>query len=144
MIDAAIFTPCVAYVYGELLQVIDPEADLATLVQVARVSADAMRTITLYWAATVLSFVTYAIIFEAWLGATPGKRILRLKVVDERGARCKFWRIVVRNVMRCVEFFPFLDLAPTLVLIVLTRNRQRLGDLIGATLVVEPAPPETL
>src|SRR5689334_17747388 len=41
----------------------------------------------------------------AWRGATPGKRILGLRVIDRQGGPLKPEAIVVRNLMREVEVF---------------------------------------
>jgi uncharacterized RDD family membrane protein YckC len=91
------------------------------------------------WLAAVGLYALYGIVFEATLAATPGKLMMRLRVYDYRGQRCSLWSIVIRNVLRVVEFYPRFPLIPTLILVVLTRNRQRIGDLIGGTVVVERA-----
>ena len=96
------------------------------------------------WAGSVGLFVAYATLFEWRRGATIGKRLTRCRVVTERGDKCGFVQVMLRNVLRWIEFYP--QLLPTLVLVLLTRNRQRLGDLIGRTMVVEdqrstPTPP---
>ena len=75
------------------------------------------------------------------MGATPGKRIVQCRVADERGGRCGFGAVALRNLIRIVEMFYLFNLMPAIVLILLTRNRQRLGDLIARTLVVERALP---
>ncbi len=144
-IDALLFAPAAMYVYRPLLQKF--EFDEAMIRQATMIDADVMQELVLRWIAVAGAFVLYAIIFEAWWRATPGKRLLHMRVLDETGHTCGLTRILVRNVLRAVEFFPGLDLLPTLVLIFLTRNRQRIGDLIGGTIVVEelpaaPQPPE--
>jgi uncharacterized RDD family membrane protein YckC len=78
-------------------------------------------------------FAAYGMGFEAALQATPGKRIVRCYVVREGGGRSTFGPIAVRNLLRIAEFaFP-----PVLLLVLLTRNRQRFGDILARTLVVE-------
>src|ERR1700676_73734 len=45
----------------------------------------------------------YAIGFEwLWRGQTPGKRVLRLRVMDAQGLRLEFSQIVIRNLLRAV------------------------------------------
>jgi uncharacterized RDD family membrane protein YckC len=91
----------------------------------------------LAWLVGASVFVIYLTMFEAAMGATPGKRLNGCQVVDERGQRCRFRAILLRNVVRFVELFPAFQLMPAILLIILTRNRQRLGDLVARTLVVE-------
>jgi len=90
-----------------------------------------------HWLAAIGIYVTYCIVFEATVAATPGKMFMHCRVADERGEPCRFPRIVIRNLLRLVEMFPAFDLLPPLVLILVTRKRQRLGDLLAGTIVVE-------
>ena len=79
-----------------------------------------------------------------WRGQTVGKRLLGLRVVDARGLRLEPAQVIVRNLMR------FIDALPALYLVggtacVLSRHRQRLGDLAAGTVVVrtlKPARPD--
>lgn len=80
-------------------------------------------------------FAIYATVFEYWLGATPGKRILGCRVVAEHGQRCSFRTIFIRNAVRPIEFH-FTAIA---LLVFLTPSRQRLGDILGGAIVVERA-----
>jgi uncharacterized RDD family membrane protein YckC len=87
------------------------------------------------WAILGAIFAVYGTIFEAIIYATPGKRASGLFVVNEEGGPCGFGAIVVRNLVRVIEFhFP-----PILLLAIVTVNRQRLGDLFARTVVVELA-----
>jgi uncharacterized RDD family membrane protein YckC len=100
----------------------------------------------------------------AWRGATPGKRILGLKVIDRHGGPLKPEAIVVRNLMREVEVFMpltalivpsltgFETLAQVLMLCwvglftlmpLFNRDGLRVGDLVAGTLVIA-APKATL
>ncbi|MCP4245653.1 MAG: hypothetical protein GY778_01260 [bacterium] len=91
----------------------------------------------LVYIAAVGAYVVYAVVFETAMEATPGKRVLGCRVVTEQGERCRFRAILLRNLIRLVELFPAFELAPAIILVLLTRNRQRLGDLIAKTVVVE-------
>lgn len=90
-----------------------------------------------HWLAAIGIFVVYCTAFEATLAATPGKLFMHCRVADEKGLPCRFPRIVIRNLLLFVEMFPVFDLLPPLVLILVTRKRQRLGDLLAGTIVVE-------
>lgn len=86
----------------------------------------------------VAMFVVYCTAFEATLAATPGKLAMRLRVCSHRAQRASFASILARNALR-MELYPSPSFTPLIVLLLLTRNRQRLGDLIANTLVVEKA-----
>lgn len=95
----------------------------------------------------------------AWQGATPGKRILSLRVLSRDGGRLGIEAIVARNVLRDLEVFVPLGVlmgpesvvgeAPAwlwlvsigwvglvMLLPVISRERTRAGDLVGGTVVV--------
>lgn len=78
----------------------------------------------------------YSIMLEwLWNGQTIGKRMLRLRVIDESGGRLQFAQVVVRNLLRMVDVLPGLYfIGGTTAL--LTRRAQRLGDLAAGTVVI--------
>lgn len=84
----------------------------------------------------------YRIVAEwAWRGQTLGKRLMRLRVVDERGLRLTFAQIVMRNLLRFFDAFPAAYLVGGAAAL-MNRRAQRLGDLAAGTLVIwEPAEP---
>jgi uncharacterized RDD family membrane protein YckC len=76
----------------------------------------------------------YYIVCEATTGATLGKRMVGIRVVDEDGDRVTFGAVVVRNLLRLVDalFFYLVGF-----LFALTSARgQRLGDRAAHTIVV--------
>jgi uncharacterized RDD family membrane protein YckC len=74
-----------------------------------------------------------------WRGQSIGKKLLRLRVVDERGFRLSFAQIVLRNLLRFVDALPAFYLVGGLSALV-TKRAQRVGDIAAGTLVVwEPA-----
>lgn len=97
------------------------------------------------WMLAASIYCAYTAIFELVWRASPGKRIMGCRVVAENGDRCSAVTILLRNLLRLVELFPKGQFLAAIILVVLTRNRQRLGDLIARTLVVEsvPLPRET-
>lgn len=102
----------------------------------------------------------YFTLFELyWRGQTPGKKAIRIRVIDRRGGALSASAVFVRNLTRDMELFlPFVVLAspeqfwPTapipavivaaawaLILTLmplLNRDRMRAGDLIAGTIVV--------
>ncbi len=73
-----------------------------------------------------------------WRGQTPGKRVLGLRVVQLDGAPVGLPASLVRNALRVVEL-P-LGYAPAVLAVALSGRRQRLGDLVAGTLVVQERP----
>ena len=95
------------------------------------------------WSPAIVGAVLglYGIVFETLMRTTPGKRLARCSVVAEGGGRSKASTILIRNAARIVEFhFPAIAL-----LVLLTPSRQRLGDLLARTVVVQPkaTPPDS-
>lgn len=70
-----------------------------------------------------------------WRGQTLGKRLLRLRVVDEQGLRLQFSQVVVRNLLRVVDSLPLLYMAGGVACLISGKS-QRLGDIAASTIVV--------
>ena len=78
----------------------------------------------------------YFVFFELlWHGQTPGKRWLGLRVIKEGGYPVGLPEVVIRNIVRFVDFLPFYYIVGVIVMFVDSRSR-RLGDLAAGTLVV--------
>lgn len=91
-----------------------------------------------------LIYLGYCFAFELMWSRTPGKWLLRCEVISETGEVPVWHQILFRNAVRVIEFDPHPPLAiPLLLVVFLTRNRQRVGDLLGRTIVIErsAAPP---
>jgi uncharacterized RDD family membrane protein YckC len=101
------------------------------------------------WAAAILTLGSFAfyngyfIILE-WLlnGQTPGKRLLHIRVIKQGGYSLRFFDTLLRNLLRAIDFLP-LFYGVGLTSLLLTRDSQRLGDLVAGTLVVYQEPVET-
>ena len=77
----------------------------------------------------------YFILFETWLnGQTPGKRKMKIRVVQQEGAAVTLNAIIVRNLLHAVDFIGLYAVAGVSMFI--TRKSQRLGDLAAGTVVV--------
>ncbi len=77
----------------------------------------------------------YFVLFEGLSGATPGKRVLRLRVVGADGGPAGLTRALVRNALRVVDSLPALGILAAL-LIASSQDRTRFGDRVAATRVV--------
>jgi uncharacterized RDD family membrane protein YckC len=71
----------------------------------------------------------------AWRGQTPGKRMMRLAVLNDDGTPVRWPAALTRNLLRAVDFLPFLYGAG-LVSMLVSRDFKRLGDLAAGTVVV--------
>jgi uncharacterized RDD family membrane protein YckC len=84
----------------------------------------------------------YPIIFELRPnGATPGKRVFRLKVVMDDGLPVTPAASITRNLLRTADFLPF-GFGFAIVSMLLRRDSKRLGDIAAATLVVHDHRPQ--
>lgn len=78
----------------------------------------------------------YPILLEwFWRGKTLGKKIFGLRVMDVQGLKLHFSQIVVRNLLRFVDFFPALYATGGMISL-LSPLYQRLGDYAANTVVV--------
>jgi len=85
----------------------------------------------------------YFTLFEALAnGRTPGKRVAHIRVIHRSGRAISFVESLSRNLVRVVDYLPGLY-ATGLVSIFLTRQNQRLGDMVAGTLVVRDRAIET-
>lgn len=88
----------------------------------------------------------YGALFEwIWKGQTVGKRVMKLRVIDERGLSLSKGQIVLRNLFRLVDILPSLFYLVGGVSCIFTKRCQRLGDIAAGTVVVrelEVKPPE--
>lgn len=75
----------------------------------------------------------YFVYYEYKKGATPGKQIFGLRVVSSDGTRMRLGQCVLRDLMRYVDCIMVL---PGLLSVLLSKNSQRMGDLMAGTRVV--------
>jgi len=85
----------------------------------------------------------YPIVFEAlWDGATPGKRMMKIAVVNGDGTPLGWRAAILRNVLRFADMLPF-GYAAGLTSMVLDKQFRRLGDLAAGTVVIHRDVPGT-
>ncbi|MCS6940141.1 MAG: RDD family protein [Roseiflexus sp.] len=86
----------------------------------------------------------YYIAFElTWNGQSPGKRLIGLRVVSEGGRPITVVGSIIRNLIRIVDFLPFLYGVGVIAMFI-DRRARRLGDLAASTLVVRERADVTL
>ena len=78
----------------------------------------------------------YNVLFEVFAhGATPGKKVIGLRVMNANGTPVGWTGSLIRNLLRFVDMLPGCYLFGC-ISVMLSRNFQRLGDLAGSTVVV--------
>lgn len=83
-----------------------------------------------------LLFFLYKLLLEAfWNGQTLGKRVAGIRVVSADGLPVRFWQVLVRNLLRPIDFFPGFYLIGS-ICILASQRAQRLGDMAAGTVVV--------
>jgi uncharacterized RDD family membrane protein YckC len=78
----------------------------------------------------------YFSLFEGlWHGQTPGKRVAKIRVIQQSGRAITIFESLARNFVRAIDFLPTFYVVGTISIFVTSRS-QRLGDLVAGTLVV--------
>jgi uncharacterized RDD family membrane protein YckC len=80
--------------------------------------------------------IVYGVLSEwLWRGQTVGKRAFQLRVVDAEGLKLRPSQLILRNLLRAVDFLPVFYLVGGITTL-LNRKGQRLGDLAAGTVVI--------
>jgi uncharacterized RDD family membrane protein YckC len=94
------------------------------------------------WAIAIVILVPFLLqwgyfsLFEGlWNGQTPGKRVAKIRVIQQSGRAISMFESLARNLVRAIDFLPASYVAGVISIFV-TRRSQRLGDLVAGTLVV--------
>jgi uncharacterized RDD family membrane protein YckC len=92
------------------------------------------------WTAGGICFFGYYFLSEVIFGNTFGKWCCDLRIRTLAGKKCRWWQMSIRSILRVLEVNPLLFGAlPAGVALLLTPQRQRIGDLIAGTVVVRRA-----
>jgi len=109
----------------------------------------AFSRLSAQWAVAIYVLVLFLLnwgyftLFEAfWNGRTPGKRIARIRVIQQSGRPIGLFESMARNFIRYVDQIPFFY-AVGVIAMFSTRQHQRLGDMAAGTLVVRDREQET-
>lgn len=79
----------------------------------------------------------YFIVLEAQFGATVGKMVTGIRVVKADGSRLTWGAAVGRNLLRIIDGFPYvIPYVLGAIVMWVTPNKQRIGDLAAGTVVV--------
>lgn len=88
----------------------------------------------LYWG--------YFALFEAyWNGQTPGKRVVKIRVIKDSGRQITLFEALARNLLRVIDMLPQFYLIGVISMLC-NRQHRRLGDFVAGTIVVHERPSE--
>lgn len=88
------------------------------------------------YAVFFLPIIFYSLVFETWLdGQTPGKRIMRIKVVKIDGYQASLADYMIRWFFRIIDL-NMMSGVVALITIVTSKKSQRLGDMTAGTSVI--------
>lgn len=87
-----------------------------------------------------LLFTGYFAFFEWWWdGQTPGKRLMKLRVIREDGRPITLWEAIARNLLRIFDAIPGFVIpiySVGLIVVFLNSRDQRVGDMFAGTVVI--------
>lgn len=83
-------------------------------------------------------FFGYFVFFETvWSGQTPGKRWLKLRVIQEDGRPITFFAALNRNLLRLMDMQPGFFYSIAIVSTFASERAKRLGDFVANTVVIK-------
>jgi uncharacterized RDD family membrane protein YckC len=147
---AGIGSRFLAFALDTVLQILLYIAGTFALVGAAKYASGMLRWLdripNTWGPALVLLFIFcvywgYFALFEIfWNGQTPGKRMVRIRVIHNTGRPINVFEVVGRNLMRAVDGLPGMYMVGLITMMISQRN-QRLGDyLVGSIVVHEKKP----
>jgi len=108
----------------------------------------AFSRVSAQWAVALYVFLVFVLnwgyftCFEAfWNGQTPGKRMAKIRVIQQSGRAIGLFESMARNLIRYIDQIPFFY-GVGVIAVFATQQHQRLGDLAAGTLVVRDREPE--
>jgi uncharacterized RDD family membrane protein YckC len=128
-----ISTPLVWRAMPETLQ----SFDLSVMEQV-RADPELQDKLLPAYAAFLLLYGLWCLFWELGIASTPGKLLLRCRVAGTQGGALRTRQIFWRNALRVVEVGMGAPgwIITLLMLVLVTQNRQRVGDILADTVVI--------
>lgn len=80
-------------------------------------------------------WLVYFTFFEGSSGQTIGKRFMNIRVISADGSDLSYTQALVRSLLRIVDSLPTLYILG-IILVIVTRERQRLGDMVAGSVVI--------
>jgi uncharacterized RDD family membrane protein YckC len=84
-----------------------------------------------------LLFWGYFALFEAfWNGQTPGKRLVKIRVIKDSGRQITLFEALARNLLRIIDMIPPNFYLVGLISMLCNKQQKRLGDFVAGTIVI--------
>ena len=84
----------------------------------------------------ILGFL-YFIIMEYKLSCTIGKKLVGIRVISLNKNSISLKQSFIRNILRIIDGFPMYVYIVAIIIILLNKKNQRLGDILAKTIVVK-------
>jgi uncharacterized RDD family membrane protein YckC len=136
-IDHAIQTFCSTIVYIIVRSLVSGMREMESAI-FSGTTSGSLWIIALYLVASFLIFFGYFIFFETvWSGQTPGKRWMKLRVIQDDGRPINFFAALTRNLLRFADMLipPFYSVG--IIAVFGSARAKRLGDYVANTVVVK-------
>jgi uncharacterized RDD family membrane protein YckC len=79
----------------------------------------------------------YFALFEGWMnGQTPGKRLVKIRVIKDSGRQITLFEAMARNLLRIADTIPPPFYFVGLISMLCNKQQKRLGDFVAGTIVV--------
>lgn len=98
---------------------------------ISKDSADGLAILVSF----LITFGYYIAIEWFWDGRSVGKKLFHLRVIDQQGLKLAFSQVLLRNLLRVIDFMPLFYVTGGLTA-TLSPRWQRLGDIASGTLVI--------
>lgn len=91
-----------------------------------------------------ICYVFYNLFYEIFLdGQSVGKKIMKIKVISIDGSQASVGQYFIRWIFRVVDF-PLTAQIGGMFCVILSDNKQRIGDIVAGTTVIRTSPRTTL
>ncbi|WP_029247160.1 RDD family protein [Schlesneria paludicola] len=122
--------------------IVNPHFDWLTLAQAleCQVSHPIVKAASelVIWVGIWMAFIAFAFVaIQGRWGVTPGKWCVGIRTLQSTLRPCGFSRSLAREIVMCVDTCNATWWVPGILSLALTSARQRLGDLVADTIVVE-------
>src|ERR1700677_379184 len=95
------------------------------------------------WFEAAIIFINFCLIwgyfalFEAfWHGQTPGKRLIKIRVIKDSGRQITLFEALARNLVRVIDMIPPNFYLVGLISMLCNKQQKRLGDFVAGTIVI--------
>jgi uncharacterized RDD family membrane protein YckC len=139
LIDAGPFLLLVPVIfYPEIFaQTMPSEGTIDPLEHVRRIANEHPDAVTYSSLASLCLYTVYATLMEWRWGQTLGKRLMQLCVVGNGGEPADGRQVILRNLARLIPLSSTVLMPLLIVFPLLNINRQRLGDMLARTTVID-------